>query len=98
MALKYINEDGTEIKEYDITLKTEVTLELIAGISADLEKYLEKQKISEEEKPLNPLAVMSWDLEKMRKQLYKCKTMEEVIDIQNKIIYIRDFIKQIEEN
>lgn len=95
MNLKVINADGTEIKEYDITLRTEVLLELIAGISSDLERYLEKQKISEEEKPLNPLAVMSWDLEKMRKQLYKCKTMEEVIDIQNKSMYIRDFIKEI---
>lgn len=98
MVLKYINEDGTEIKEYDITLKIEVTLELIAGIQADIGKYMDEKGIDEEKDLLNPLTVMYWDLVKMQDQLYKIKTMEEVMTIQNKIVYIRDLIKQIEEN
>lgn len=70
MALKYIYEDGTEIQEYDITLKTEVTLELIAGTKAKLWRYLEKNMIDKEKEPQNPLSVISWDLEKMRRLLY----------------------------
>ena len=98
MKLKYIHEDRSEIQEYDITLKTEVTLELIAGTKAKLWRYMEKNMIDKEKEPQNPLSVISWDLEKMRRLLYKTETMEEVMAIQNKVIYIRDLVKQIEEN
>lgn len=94
MGLKYINEDGSKIQEYDITLKTEVLLELIAGVSADLGRYMKKQKIDKEDK-FNSLAVMYWDLEKMRRQLYKAETMEDVMFIQHKSIYIKELINEI---
>ena len=96
MALKYIHEDGSKIQEYDITLKTEVTLELIAGIKTDLWRYMEKNMIDKEKDPQNPLSAISWDLERMRRQLYKTETMEDVMSIQHKIIYIKDLLKQLE--
>lgn len=40
MAWKYVNEN--EIKEYDITLKIEVLLELIAGTQADIGRYMQE--------------------------------------------------------
>lgn len=95
MNIKVINANGTEIQEYDITLKTEVLLEFVSGVKADLGRYMDAQKIDVEKDILNPLTVMYWDLVKMRKQLYKMETMEEVMSIQHKIIYIKDLVKQI---
>lgn len=95
MNLKIVNVDGKEIQEYEITLKTEVLLELIAGIKADLGRYMEAKNIDIEKDELDPLTIMYWDLIKMRKQLYKMDTMEEVMSIQNQSIYIRDFVKKI---
>lgn len=97
MALKYIHGDGSEIQEFDIILKTEILLELIAGVKADLWQYMEKNMIDKEKVPQDPLSVINWDLEKMRRQLYKTETMEELMPVQHKIIYIRDLIKQIEK-
>lgn len=98
MALKYINEDGTEIEEHDITLKIEVLLEFIAGVKADLGRFMDAKNIDIEKDLSNPLTTIYWDLVKMRKQLFKVETMEEIMAIQNKIIYIKDLVKQIEEN
>lgn len=95
MNLKIVDVDGKEIQEYEITLKTEVLLELIAGIKADLGRYMEAKNIDIEKDELDPLTIMYWDLIKMRKQLYKMDTMEEVMSIQNQSIYIRDFVKKI---
>lgn len=97
MALKYIHGDGSEIQEYDIILKTEILLELISGVKADLWKYMKKNMIEKEKNPQNPLAAIDWDLEKMRRQLCKIETMEELMPVQHKVIYIRDLIKQIEK-
>lgn len=98
MALKYINENGRKIEEYDITSATDITLYLIAGISADLGRYMDEKGIDEEKDLLNPLTIIYWDVVKMRNQLFKMKTMEEVMSTQNKIIYIRDLVKKLEEN
>lgn len=95
MKLKFVNENGKEIQEYDITLKVEVLLELIAGIQADIGKYMDEKGIDEEKDLLNPLTVMYWDLVKMRDQLFKMKTMEEIMAVQYKSMYIRDLIKEI---
>lgn len=46
-----------------------------------------------------PFYVLTWVLSEMLAlPLYKTETMEEVMAIQNKVIYIRDLVKQIEEN
>lgn len=95
MGLKIINDNGKEIQEYEITLKTEVLLEFIAGIKADLGRYMDARNIDIEKDLLNPLTIIYWDLVKMRKQLFKMETMEEVMATQNQITYIRDFVKKI---
>lgn len=96
MNLKFIHEDGSKIDEHDITLKTEVLLELIAGVHADLGRYMKEQNISKEEiEPQHPLTVIYWDLVTFRNQLFKVETMEEVMAIQHKTMYIRDLIKKI---
>ena len=98
MALKYINEDGSNIQEYEITDKTEIMLELISSAHADLRRYMEKNCIDSEKDVSNPLTIIYWDLVKMRNQLYKMQTMEEVMSTQYKIIYIRNLVKQLEKN
>ena len=97
MSLKFVNENGSKIQEYDITDKTEITLELIAGIHADLGRHMKKKFIDSEKDISNPLTIIYWDLVKMRNQLYKMQTMEEVMTTQNQVIYIRKLVKQVEK-
>ncbi len=59
---------------------------------------MDEKGIDEEKDLLNPITIIYWDVVKMRNQLFKMKTMEEVMSTQNKIIYIKDFVKRLEEN
>lgn len=98
MDLKFIKTDGKEIKRHDITLAIEVLIEFIAGIKADLGRYMKENKIDKQKDLKNPMTCIHWDLVEMNDSLYKMKTMEEVMSTQNKIIYIRDLVKKLEEN
>lgn len=95
MDLKFVHADGSKIIEHDITLKTEVLLEFISGISADLGRYLDKNEIDIEKNESNPMVLIYWDLEMMRRSLYKMKKMEQVMEVQNKSTYIRDLVKKL---